>query len=139
MNEQKMKAAWSLLQFRVKPHSEQTERFTRQLSDTRVPGEMMKMGFTKQELVNMSPVISETISAMRDFLPMIPAKNQTEFRRQLAYLTELRDLQAEAWQEREAALDKKTAVYATALKMHEDNVAPDFIRSYLLENFVSWE
>ena len=128
MNEQKMKAAWGLLQFRVKPHSEQTERFTRQLQ-----------AFTEHDLVGMSPVMPQTISAMRYFLPIIPPKNQTEFRRQLAYLTELMDLQAEAWHEREAALDKKTAVYATALKMHEDNVAPDFIRSYLLENFVSWE
>ena len=139
MDEQKMKAAWDLLQFRVKPHSEQTDRFTRQLSDSRVPGELLKPGFTNQELVRMSPVMPQTISAMRYFLPMIPPKNQTEFRRQLAYLTELRDLQAEAWREREAALDKKTAVYATALKMHEDRVAPDFIRSYLLKNFISWE
>ena len=128
MDEKKMRAAWGLLQFRVKPHSEQTQRFTRPLQ-----------AFTERDLVGMSPVMPQTISAMRYFLPMIPPKNQTDFRRQLAYLTELRDLQAEAWQEREAALDKKTAVYATALKMHEDNVAPDFIRSYLLENFVSWE
>lgn len=96
-NEQKMKDAWVLLNFRVKPHIEQTERFTRQLSDTRVPGELLKQGFTKRELVRMSPVMPETLSAMRYFLPMIPPKNQTEFRRQLAYLTELRDLQAEAW------------------------------------------
>ena len=128
MNESKMKDAWGLLQFRVKPHSEQTERLTRPLQ-----------AFTKRDLVGMSPVMPQTISAMRYFLPMLPPKNQPEYRRQLAYLTELRDLQSEAWQEREAALDKKTAVYATALKMHEDRVAPDFIRSYLLKNFVTWE
>lgn len=127
-NEQKMKDAWVLLNFRVKPHSEQTERFTRPLP-----------GFTKRELARMSPVMPETLAAMRYFLPLIPPKNQTEFRRQLAYLVELRDLQAEAWQESEAALDRKTAVYATALKMHEERVAPDFIRSYLLKNFASWE
>lgn len=85
-NDQKMKEAWALLNFRVKPHSEQTDKFARPLR-----------GFSKKELVRMSPVMPETLSAMRYFLPMIPPKNQTEFRRQLAYLVELRGLQAEAW------------------------------------------
>lgn len=86
MSQQKMRDAWVLLMFRVKPHSEQTRRFALPLQ-----------GFTNRELVRMSPVMPQTLAAMRYFLPSIPPKNQTEFRRQLAYLTELRDRQAEAW------------------------------------------
>lgn len=97
MSEQKMKSAWALLCFRVKPHSEQTRSFTWPLSDSRVPGQLVIRGFTQKELVRMSPVTQQTISAMRYFLPLLPPKNQPEFRRQLAYLTELRDLQSEAW------------------------------------------
>jgi ribosomal 50S subunit-associated protein YjgA (DUF615 family) len=86
MQNEKLKKDWGLLMFRAKPHFEQTQNLTRHL-----------MSFPHRELVNMSPVMPETLAAMRQFIPRIPPKHQTEFRRQLAYLTELRDLQAEAW------------------------------------------
>lgn len=116
MNEQKMKAAWELLKFRVRPHSEQTNRFTRPLSDSRVPGQLVVRGFTQKELVRMSPVMPETLASMRYFLPMIPAKNQPEFRRQLAYLVELRGLQADAWTDAIQLAEKDAERNSNALK-----------------------
>lgn len=104
-NEQKMKDVWALLMFRVKPHSEQTDRFARPLQ-----------AFSKRELVRMSPVMLETLAAMRYFLPMIPPKNQPEFRRQLAYLVELRGLQADAWTDAIQLADKDAERNSNALK-----------------------
>ncbi len=104
-NDQKMRDVWALLMFRVKPHSEQTDRFARPLQ-----------AFSKRELVRMSPVMPETLSAMRYFLPMIPPKNQTEFRRQLAYLVELRGLQSEAWADAITLAEKDAERNSTALQ-----------------------
>lgn len=104
-NDQKMRDVWALLMFRVKPHSEQTDRFARPLQ-----------AFSKRELARMSPVMPETLASMRYFLPMIPAKNQTEFRRQLAYLVELRGLQADAWTDAIQLADKDAERNSNALK-----------------------
>jgi len=96
MDKEKLKAAWGLLCFRVAPHREQTDGFTRRLSD-----------LSSTDLVRMSPVMSETLQAMRYFLPMLPPKNQPAFRRDLAYLQDLQDLQNSAWA---AAIAKAEAV-----------------------------
>ena len=105
MQNEKLKKDWELLMFRAKPHGEQTERFTRPLQ-----------AFSKRELARMSPVMLETLAAMRYFLPMIPPKNQPEFRRQLAYLVELRGLQADAWADAIQLADKDAERNSTALK-----------------------
>ena len=105
MQNEKLRKDWELLMFRAKPHFEQTQNLTRHL-----------MSFHQRELVNMSPVMPETLEAMRFFIPRIPPKNQTEFRRQLAYLVELRGLQADAWTDAIQLAEKDAERNSNALK-----------------------